>query len=94
MLDGIIKVNSFLKEVQEEMQFLPFAEHVIASTYNTIPLREQEEEWLTTLSTYLHHVTHIESLYGEVYRNFKKIDFWGIAPMYFNNKCTSVFFKK
>jgi len=26
--------------------------------------------------------------------NFKKIDFWGIAPMYFNNKCTSVFFKK
>lgn len=25
--------------------------------------------------------------------NFRRIDFWGIAPMYFNNKCTTVFFR-
>ena len=26
-------------------------------------------------------------------KGYKKIDFWGIAPMYFHNKCTTVFYK-
>ncbi len=26
-------------------------------------------------------------------RSFRRIDFWGIAPMYFHNKCTSVFYR-
>ena len=27
-------------------------------------------------------------------KGFKKIDFWGISPGYFSNKCTSIFYRK
>ena len=37
--------------------------------------------------------TYSEGIGYLLHNGYKRLDFWGIAPMYFHNKCTTVFFK-